>query len=249
MTVFPQAVERDAAVPRVPRRPVWQVAKHHVYRAVGYVAHFFEAVRLEHAVQQAVHAGRGHRGILSSTIALASCGCIDPHCMGTETLGGVGPCMPRNVCMETLGRACPPWGALTVRCLMPGCNRPRANEVVSFQLSLLQNPGLHLPPSTPPSASGAARRTIIAPLLHLRMRNAPKPQPALFRGAAHQLRWSCKTAFCNWLSCQRGPRFRALFGASGAGLHARWVGRGTARPMGSRFFLKTENLLDRSKPV
>jgi putative addiction module killer protein len=57
-----------------------------------------------------------------------------------------------------------------------------------YLLSLLQNLGFRLRPSTSPSAQA---------------------RPALFQGivrcgeprarCAYQLRWSCKTAFCNWL--------------------------------------------------
>jgi hypothetical protein len=86
----------------------------------------------------------------------------------------------------------------------------------------LAKPGLPSAPSTPPSASGAARHALSASVLHLSIHDAPKPRLAMFRTQPTNSVGIAKLAFCNWLVLQlalisawrqRGPKRRRAPGA------------------------------------
>jgi hypothetical protein len=72
----------------------------------------------------------------------------------------------------------------------------------SFQFSVepLAKLGFTSAPSTPPSASGAARHALSASVLYLSMHDAPKPRLAMFRTQPTNSVGIAKLAFCNWLN-------------------------------------------------
>jgi hypothetical protein len=96
------------------------------------------------------------------------------------------------------------------------CNR----DVKWYQLSQLQNHGFRLRPSTlgacvsAPSTSPSAQSAsgfVLGRSVRCAETHARCVRCAETHARCLPTPLGCKTAFCNWLSCQRGPRFRMLF--------------------------------------